>query len=161
MVVVIGLSFGQNVLVPRMQREAPERLGNLELVDSYKGTEAMAQINRLHGLDIHLADAFVAVYTHSSPYHGNSHATVRVGRAENAGAASRLTRRMVDSIKEGGSAFSNLQRLNISSQEVFQVDGPGGAHFFYNSGKLRETVVWVTVEAADTLKIMEQVVKSF
>ncbi len=144
-----------------MQRDAPEQLGNLELISTVRGAEAMAQINRLHGLDIDLADAFVAVYIHSSPYHGNSHATIWVGRAENAEAASRLTQRMVDSISEGDSAFNNLQRLTVASHEVFQVDGSGGRHFFYSSQKQREVVVWLTLEADDPLPILREAVKIF
>ena len=144
-----------------MQRDAPEQLGNLELISTVRGAEAMAQINRLHGLDIDLADAFVAVYIHSSPYHGNSHATIWVGRAENAEAASRLTQRMVDSISEGDSAFNNLQRLPIAGHEVFRVDGPGGEHFFYNSQKRREAVVWLIIEADGSLSILKEAVKIF
>jgi hypothetical protein len=144
-----------------MQQDAPERLGNLELIGTVRGAEAMAQINRLHALDIELADAFVAEYTHSSPYHGNSHATIWVGKAENAEAASRLTQRMVDSISEGGSAFNNLQRQTVADHEVFQVSGPGGEHFFYNSQKQREVVVWLTIEADDPLPILKEAVNTF
>ncbi len=161
LVVAVGLSFGLNVLVPRMQRDAPERLGNLELIGIVRGAEAMTQLNRLHGLDINLADAFVAVYTHSSPYHGNSHATIWVGRVESTEAASRLTQRMVDSINEGGSAFNNLQRLTVADHEVFQVDGSGGRHFFYNSQKQREAVVWLTIEADDPLPILKEALNKF
>ncbi len=161
LVVAIGLSFGLNVLVPRMQRDAPEQLGNLELIGTVRSAEAMAQINRLHGLDINLVDAFVATYTHKSPYHGNSQATIWVGRAKNTEAASRLTQRMVDSINEGGSAFNNLQRLTVADLEVFQIDGSGGRHFFYNSQKQREAVVWLTIEADDPLPILKETVKIF
>ncbi len=157
----VWFSFGQNVLAPRKQLDVPELLGNLELIGTVRGAEAMTQINRLHGLDIDLADAFVATYTHSSPYHGNSQATIWVGRAENTEAASRLTQRMVDSINEGGSAFNNLQRLTVADLEVFQVDGSGGRHFFYNSGKQREAVVWLTIEADDPLPILKETVKIF
>ncbi len=161
LVAAIGLSFGLNVLVPRMQRDAPERLGNMELIDTFRGAEAMAQVNRLHGLDIDLADAFVATYTHDSPYHGNSHTTVWVGRAESVEAASRLTQRMVDSISKGDSVFNNFQRLTVADLEVFQVDGPGGRHFFYSSQKQREAVVWVTIEADDPLSILTEALNKF
>ena len=121
----------------------------------------MAQVNRLHGLDIDLADAFVATYTHNSPYHGNSHATVWVGRSESVEAASRLTQRMVDSINKGDSVFNNFQRLTVADLEVFQVDGPGGRHFFYSSQKQREAVVWVTIEADDPLPILKEALNKF
>ena len=38
LIAAVGLSFGLNVLVPRMQRDAPERLGNLELIGTIEGS---------------------------------------------------------------------------------------------------------------------------
>lgn len=155
------MSFGLNVLLPGMQRDAPERLGNLELIGVVKGDDAMAQINSLHSLDITLADAFYAVYTHSSPYHGSSRATIWVGKVESTEVAARITQKMIDSISKGGSAFDNLQRLTVADSEVFQVDGPGGSHFFYNSQKRKGAVVWLTVEADDPLLILKDVLNKF
>ena len=84
------------------------------------------------------------------------------GQAPTAGEiAAGLTRRMINGIEKGGSGFSNLQRLTIAGHEVFRVDGPDGEHFFYTSREQRERVVWLTVEAADALPILEQVVKNF
>lgn len=156
LVVAVGLSFGLNVLAPRMQRDAPERLGNLELIGSSEGSEALAQISRLHGTDIKLVSAYIVEYAND-----NERVTVWVGRAESSNAGAELIKRMLQAIEKGGSGFSNLQRLTIADHEVFRVDGPGGEHFFYNSREPREAVVWLTVEAADALSILEQVVKTF
>jgi hypothetical protein len=68
---------------------------------------------------------------------------------------------MMEGLENGGSGFNNLQRLTIADHEVFQVDGAGGEHFFYTSREQRERVVWLTIEAADALPILEQVVKAF
>lgn len=149
-------SFGQNVLAPRKQLDVPERLGDLQLVGTIEGPEAMARIGRLHGTDIKLASAYIVEYVH-----GNERSTVWVGRAESKDAAVELTRRMIEAIERGGSGFSNLQRLTIADHEVFRVDGPGGEHFFYNSRKTAKQVVWLTLEAADVLPILEQAVKNF
>ncbi len=152
----MGLSFGLNVLVPRMQRDAPERLGNLHLVSTVEGPEALKGVSRLHGTDIGLTNAYIVEYAI-----GTERATVWVGNAESRDAAAGLTRRMVDSISEGGSVFNNLQRLIVTDLEVFQVDGPGGRHYFYNSGKQREAVVWLAIEADDPLPILKEAVKIF
>ncbi len=156
-------SFGQNVLAPQTQLNVPQRLGTLELIGTIEGSEALAQVNRLHGTDIELVSTYIAEYDHAaSPYHsGDERLTVWVGRTESRDAAAELTRRMVDAIEKGGSGFSNLQQLTIADQEVFRVEGPGGEHFFYNSREQRERVIWLTVEAADALPILEQVVKNF
>ncbi len=157
----VWFSFGQNVLAPQRQMGMPEQLGDLQLVGSVEGSEALAQIRKLHGTDVELASAYIAEYAHSSPYHGKVKVTVWVGRAESRDAAAGLTRRMMEGLEKGGSGFSNLQRLTIADHEVFQVDGAGGEHFFYTSREQRERVVWLTIEAADALPILEQVVKAF
>lgn len=68
---------------------------------------------------------------------------------------------MVTGIERGGSGFSNPQRLTIAGHEVFQVQGPGGKHFFCNSGEVRESVVWLTIEAANAMLLLEQAVNTF
>ncbi len=153
---VVWFSFGQNVLNPRKQLGVPERLGDMQLVGSVEGSEALAQIGKLHGTDIELVNAYTAVYVHS-----NKRVIIWVGRAESRDAAAGLTKRMIESIEKGGSGFNNLQRLTIAGHEVFRVDGPGGEHFFYTSREQRERVVWLNVEATDALPILEQVVKNF
>ncbi len=153
---VVWFSFGQNVLLPQKQLDVPERLGTLELIGTIEGSEAMVRINRLHGTDIKLVSAYIAEYAR-----GNERVTVWVGRAENKDAAAELTRRMIKAIERGGSGFSNLQRLTIAGHEVFRVDGPGGEHYFYISGEQGERIVWLTVEDADSLPILEQALENF
>ncbi len=154
--VVVGLIFGLNVLAPQKQLSVPERLGTLELVGSIEGSEAMAQINRLHGINIELVSAYIVEYARD-----NERVTVWVGRTESSNTGAELTRRMVDAIEKGGSGFSNFQRLTIAGHEVFRVDGPGGEHFFYNSKEPRERIVWLIAEATDFLPILGQVLKNF
>ena len=152
----VWFSFGQNVLPPRKQLNVPERLGTLELIGTIEGSEAMTRISRLHGTDIKLASAYIVEYVH-----GRERGTVWVGKAESRDAAAELTKRMIEGIEKGGSGFGNLQRLTITGYEVFRVDGPGGEYFFYNSREQRERVVWLTIEAADALPILEQALKNF
>ena len=153
---MVWFSFGQNVLAPQKQLGVPEQLGTLELIGSIEGSEALSQIDRLHGTDIKLVSAYIAEYAH-----GNERVTVWVGITESRDAATELTRMMLQGIEKGGPVFTNLQRLSIADHEVFRVDGPGGEHFFYISKEQRELVVWLTIEAADTLPILEQALNNF
>jgi hypothetical protein len=100
---LVWLSFGQTVLAPRKQPGVPERLGPLELVSSIEGTEALAQIRRLHGTDVGLMTAVIAEYARS-----NERITVWIGRAESRDAAAELTRRMIEGIRKGGQALATL-----------------------------------------------------
>lgn len=157
LVALIWFSFGQNVLAPQKQVGVPERLGGMELVGSIEGPEALAQIDRLHGTDINLVAASVATYADS----GNERVTVWVGSVETSDGAAELTMIMAKGIAEGNPEFGNLLRLTVSDHEVFQVEGPGSKHFFYQSQKSRERVVWLAIEAANTMPILEQAVETF
>ena len=161
LVFAIIMSLWLNVLQPRPQKDVPERLGELELVGAVSGAEALARVNRLHGLDIELSEAIIAEYTHSSPYHGNSHASIWVGTAANAGAATELIRRMAEGIGKGGSPFVNLRRVTVGGHEVFQVDSQGGTNYFYTSRKKQENVVWISIEASEPELILEEAVRAF
>ena len=149
-------SFGQNILAPQKQPGVPEQLGTLKLISSSGDSEALAQISRLHGTDIELVSAYIAEYVQD-----NERVTVWVGRTESSNAGAELTRRMFQAIQKGGSGFSNLQRLSVTDHEVFRIEGPGGEHFFYNSREQKEEVIWLTIEAADSLPILEQALKTF
>jgi hypothetical protein len=160
-VVAVFLSLWLNVLQPRTQKNVPGRLGDLDLVEAVTGAEALTQVNNLHGLGVSLSEAVVATYTHISPYHGNSRATVWVGRTESMAAAVGLTRKMAESIAKGGSPFNNLRPVSVSGLEVFQVDGPGGIHYFYSSREKPESVIWISIEAPAPEAILEEAIKAF
>ncbi len=153
---MVWFSFGQNVLAPQKQPDVPDQLRNLKLVGSVEGSEALAQIKELHGIDIEMESAYIAEYVHD-----NERVIVWFSRTKSGSAGAALTERMLQAIERGDSVFGNLQRLTIGDQEVFQVDGPGGEHFFYNSKEQQENVVWLIVEATDALPILKEAFKSF
>lgn len=159
--VVIGFlaamwfSFGQTVLAPQ-NSAVPERLQTMVLVSTIEGDEALGSVSRLHGTEITLKSAYVAEYAGDT-----GKATAWVSQAVNEAAAVELLDMMVRGIARGGAGFSNMQPKTIANQEVYQVDGPGGAHIFYIPGDRREKVIWLTVNAADVLPILEAAVKIF
>lgn len=156
-----AFSFGREVLSPGKQGGVPQRIGNLEMVSTVAGAQALSQINRLHGADIKLVTAYVAEYVYDR--YERQHATVWVGVAESGEAAALLLSRMLEGITKGGSGFSGLKRVTVAGQDVFQVDGPEGEHFFYQPREGEERVIWVSIEASDASvrPILEQAVKVF
>jgi hypothetical protein len=156
-----AFSFGQTVLSPGKQGGMPESIGNLELVSTVAGSQALAQIDRLHGTDIKLVTAYIAEYVYDR--YERQHATVWVGVAESGEAATQLLSRMLDGITGSGSGFGNLKKVAVAGQDIFQVDGPGGKHFFYQPREGAERVIWLSIEAADASvrPILEQAVKAF
>ncbi len=156
---LVGISFRQYVLAPRDQTGVPEKLGDIPLVDSTEGGEALRAISTLHGTDISLVDAYIATYAG-----GERRVMVWVGTAASPQAASELLQRMSQAIGRGEAGFSNPKRvtvtLNYHSHEVTEVEGRGGRHFFYQSREKGERVVWLTIEAPDTLAVLEQAVRT-
>ncbi len=153
---VLWFSFGQMVLPPVRQQGLPERLGNLELVSLVQGQQAIAQVARLHGLEIPLVNAYIGQYGHQG-----DEATLWVARASSPDDAADMLRRMLAGISKGGSPFRNLRRIDINGQEVYQVDGPGGQHLFYNSAQTRENVVWLTATGPDAASLIKQAIRIF
>ena len=87
--------------------------------------------------------------------------TAWVGTAESKDAAADLTERMTRAIGNGSSGFSNVRKMAVAGHDVFQVDGPGGKHFFCHSLKTGGRVVWLTIEGADVMPVLEQAVTIF
>ncbi|MBI2916965.1 MAG: hypothetical protein HYY01_03140 [Chloroflexi bacterium] len=144
-------AFQSTVLVRRAG--IPEKVGELELVSKVEGEAAIAQVGRLHGTDIALKDAYIAKYAHSG-----LQLTAWVGKAEDTTAAAELLRRMVEGINRGGSPFSNLRQQRIEDQGVYQVDGPGGRHYFYASDN---KVIWLTLEGTGYQTLLPIAVSAF
>ncbi len=153
--VVLWFSFDQNVLKPQ-NSAVPERWQMLELVSTVEGDEAMSGVNRLHGTEITLVSAYIANYAG-----GTERATAWVGSVGNAQTAAEILRMMVEGIAKGGAGFSNLRQMTIADHDVFRVDGPGGEHIFYISREQPDRIVWLTVNAADVLPILETGIKIF
>lgn len=153
---LVWFIFAQTVLNPPKAAGVPDKLAGLELDSQVEGPEALARINQLHGTDIRLVKAYIAEYSH-----GNQRVTAWVAAADSPQGAAELIRRMAQGIERGGSAFSNLQRLTIGDQEVFEVEGPGGKSFFYHAKEPADRVVWLTIAAPNAMPLLGQAVKTF
>lgn len=158
---VVLFVFGQTVLAPEYESGVvPSKLGELKLVSSTEGAEALADVSQLHGLNIELVNAYIGSYAASG-----QRVTVWVGQAESDIAAAKLLDDMVASIGSDNPAFANLRTLSIAegyhTHRVFQVDGPGGQHFFYISKLSADKITWLTVEAGEALSILEQALNTF
>ena len=151
-----------NVL-PKKYAGVPEKLGAMKMGSVIEGAEALAQVNALHGTDIELVSVFIVEYSHDfNPYHKNDdQVTVWVGTTQSDELALELTRRMFDGIRDGGSSgFRNPQKISVDGHEVFQIDGPGGTHFFYPAAD-PPRVVWLTIQSQDATILLQEALKNF
>ncbi|MBI2851347.1 MAG: hypothetical protein HYX80_10000 [Chloroflexi bacterium] len=137
----------------------------MKLGSFIEGSQALAQVNQLHGTTIDLSSAYIAEYSHDfNPYHNDrARVTVWVGTARSNDAAAALLSRMVAGISTGNTPFSKPERVTVAGLDIYQVTGSGGDHFFYQSRESPDRVVWLTIEeAGDAVSsIVEQAVDEF
>lgn len=151
----IWVSFGQNVLKPAREG-IPQELGTLKLDSKIEGDEALRQVSQLHGVNVELVSAVIATYSHSAE-------SVKVwsGRAADAASATELVNRMVQAIQKGTSPFTNMRQITVQGSNVYQLEGPGGDHFFYISPKAPERVIWLQVVSPGPLALVEHALHTF
>ena len=158
---LIWFSFGANVLSPAKQSGqsgVPDYLGSLKLATKTEGPQALDQINRLHGTDIKLVSGYIAEY---AAIYGGEKVTVWVGEAENENDAAELLRRMVGEIEKGDTPFSIPKQVTIAGHQVYQVQGPGGDNFFYQSHESTKNVVWLIVDSTNPKSLVETAIMIF
>lgn len=132
----------------------PQALGELALVRSTEGPDALSEFTNLHNKQFVLVDGYRAEYAN-----GKATATLWVARANDAASALALTQDMAKKIGAGNAMFQNLQELTINGRQIYVVDGQGQQHYFYANG---DRVVWLAVDppfAPDALHALWNVVK--
>jgi hypothetical protein len=152
---VIG-SFSFNILGSGQGTDNTDDLGTLQLVGKVQGEEALREIEQLHGLGIEMEDAYVVRYVR-----GNEKGTVWVGITSGRAAAADLTDRMRVAIEDGNEAFGEVQAVTVAGQDIYSVKGPGGDHFFYQSQRSAEEVVWLQTNAAEWLAFVRDAVREY
>ncbi|MBI2869778.1 MAG: hypothetical protein HYX96_08145 [Chloroflexi bacterium] len=150
-----GVAFSQNVLSGRGGENLPQVVAGLKVVRHLHGDEARANINRLHGLNITLSQAYVIWYEGDK-----GRATVWVGDSETQVEAAELLNRMVEAIRRTGPS-DMLTQVTVSGHPVWRMEEASGEFFFYQSHELKNRVVWVTVEAGDALSFLNGAVMVF
>ena len=131
----------------------PPVLGDLLLVETVTGNEGLAQVNRMHGMDIRLVRGFIARYA------GNgAAATMWVGWAESEAAAQALTDRMTAKIGPDHPIFQDFQVLTVGGRTVYSVTGQGQQHYYFRSGA---AVVWLAVDGAIAQAALHDAVRRY
>ena len=124
---------------------APPAFVGMNRTSYTPGTQALAEINKLHDAAIPLSDGYGAVYTWQ-----NLTVSIWSGVAASGTDAATVVKQMNDTIVKGGTAYSNPQSVTVAGQTVYQVQGPGGSNYFYQSTVYPTNIVWLTIQAPDT-----------
>lgn len=118
----------------------PSSLADLAVTAVMSGTEAMAEVEQLHGKG--LGTAFEAAWI--AHYGASKEATVWVSRSASAEDAGVLLRRMQERIGQGGSPFTNPSTLDTAGVAVNALDGMGQKHFYF---RVDTDLYWLAIGA--------------
>jgi hypothetical protein len=142
-----------SVMLPGVDLDAPQTLGDLPLVWEAGGTEARDELARLHGKPIPITSGVVARYQE------NSHtAMLWVSQSPSAGMAARLNETMTARIAEGTSPFEPIGTIDMEGQTIYLLtDGPSG-HAYYQAGR---NVVWVTGDSVVFIDVLRDSLEAF
>ncbi len=119
----------------------PEAVSSLPLKNTEMGKQALDEFAKMHGDGFDLVNGYRADYSD-----GTNNATLYVGQAKDAATATKLASDMADKINAGNPMFTNLQELNISNRNIYEVSGQGQLHFFY---AVNDKLVWLAVDSAN------------
>lgn len=125
----------------------PSKVANVLVTIKSEGWQATSEFNRLHRQKFPLMSGAVGTYG------VNKEAKLWVAEALFELMARKMVTDMHNKIAEGNSPFSPKGERQQLDRTVYELDGMGQKHFFYQSGRL---VIWL---AADE-EIAEQALKT-
>ena len=132
----------------------PERITDLSLTQSMMAERAIAEFARLHGNGFPIISGAVGMY-------GADHsATLWVAGALLQPVAGRMLVAMRDKIAStsGRSPFSPVGERQDGTRTVYELDGMGQKHFYFQSGKM---IVWLAVDPERAEEALTQVLKFY
>jgi hypothetical protein len=115
----------------------PDAIAGLPLREKTVGSDAVAEVSGLHGKEFPLISGAVAAYGASGEF------TLWVTGAASESSATEITAAMTDKIAAGGSPFTPMGRRQLGASTVYELDGMGQRHFYFQADSL---VVWLAAE---------------
>lgn len=114
----------------------PDSIAGAPLSQKTVGLEAVAEVTRLHGKEFPLTSGAMAMY-------GEDAATLWVSGTAASPLAAEMVRAMTDKITQGRSPFTPTGTRRLNGRDVYELDGLGQRHFYFQSGNL---VIWLTAD---------------
>jgi len=130
----------------------PDEIVGFQLERKIVGQDAVSGLNQMHLKDFPLVSGAIGEYGHQGE------ATLWVSRLANEGAAGRMVLAMEARIKETDSPYHPLAERNLGRRVVFELEGMGQKHYYFQSGNL---VVWLAVDTGMAGEAIEQVLKFY
>jgi len=129
----------------------PETLAGMPLSQKTVGIEAVAEVTRLHGKEFPLTSGAMATY-------GEGAATLWVSGTTASPLAAEMVRAMTDKIAQGRSPFTATGTRRLNGRNVYELDGLGQRHFYFQSGNF---ILWLAVDDSTAENALGEVLQFY
>jgi hypothetical protein len=130
----------------------PKSLAGLPLSTVAYGPEAVAEITRLHGKEFPITSGAMGMYG------SESQATLWVAGFPASPMAAQIVAAMQEKIAQGNSPFTPTGQQQDEGRTVYQLDGMGQKHVYFQSGSL---VIWLAANPPIAEKAIQQILEVF
>ena len=131
--------------------ELPDQLAGLQITESRRGAEAMAEFADLHGKRFQLSSGVIGMY-------GNRQITLWVAATDSMSLAAELTSAMQAKIAEGDSPFTPVDEIRKGNRTIYVLEGMGQRHFYFPSKNL---VIWMAADQAVADDALQQTLEVY
>ena len=131
--------------------ELPDELVGLQITESRRGAEAMAEFADLHGKRFQISSGAVGIY-------GNGQITLWVAATDSPSLAAQLTSAMQVKIAEGNSPFTPVDEISNGRRTIYVLEGMGQRHYYFLSKNL---VIWMAADRAVADNALQQTLEVY
>jgi len=149
---VLGYGYYIHIITNPNPAPLPETIAELSLQTHVFGAQAVEEINRLHSLEFPLSSGAVGIYG------SQGQITVWVSGTPTKSRAARLTSDMEMRIAEGNSPFTPLGTRDDEERLIYELDGLGQKHFYFQSGKL---LIWFAADHDIAEEVLVETLKFY
>ena len=130
----------------------PEQITNLPLTSKSIGQQAVWELIRMHQKGFPLSSAAVGMYG------GEHQVMLWVSGAPVTLLAGRMLASMRDKIAEGRSPFTPTSEWKDGNRIIYEMEGTGQVHFYFQSGKL---LVWMAANPELAEQALTEILKFY
>jgi hypothetical protein len=116
----------------------PNQIAGMELTVKSEGLLALAELNQLHRQNFPLSAGAVGTYGLERS------AKLWIAEAPFGFLAKQMTEAMNERIAQGNSPFTQLGEFERGERTIYQLDGLGQKHFYFQSNK---AIIWLAANA--------------
>lgn len=132
--------------------ELPDQIAGYEMVVKSEGLRALAEFSQLHRQNFPLSGGSVGTYGLQQ------NAKLWVAETPFVIMAQRMTDAMRDKIALGNSPFTPSGEIEIGEKTVYQLEGLGQKHFYFQSGNL---IIWLAANAEYTEQAIQDTLEFY